>query len=122
MSALDDAWNALDSLWAAIGDRLLANGPLDKAYANGVMSEIDAAKKSLDHASLRATNERLDALDSSHCALPFVVEYIGRDGCSPHSWKPMAAFDIKQVAEGYRDACSGRGRPWEYRVRATPLE
>src|SRR5690242_14396703 len=41
---LKEAWNALDSLWAAIGDRLLAKGPLAKEYANSVCAEIRAAQ------------------------------------------------------------------------------
>ena len=32
--------DTLERLWAAIGDRLLGKGPLDKAYANAVCREI----------------------------------------------------------------------------------
>lgn len=41
--------NALESVKAALGDRLLARGPLSKSYAHSVMREIDAAL-GLEHA------------------------------------------------------------------------
>ena len=34
---------ALEHAWSGIGDRLLADGPLSKGYANAVMRDIDAA-------------------------------------------------------------------------------
>lgn len=34
---------ALESVWAAIGDRLLGRGPLSRAYANDVQREVTAA-------------------------------------------------------------------------------
>lgn len=35
---------ALDQLWASVGDRLLAHGPLSREYAAAVCEQIDAAK------------------------------------------------------------------------------
>ena len=35
--------DALDNVWAAIGDRLLAKGPLAKPYAHGITDRINVA-------------------------------------------------------------------------------
>lgn len=39
---------ALDDIWAAIGDRLLAKGPLAKEYAHGVLRNVEQAQQSLN--------------------------------------------------------------------------
>lgn len=44
---LAESIEAMDSLWAAIGDRLLAKGPLDNGYANNVCAEIRAVQKKI---------------------------------------------------------------------------
>ena len=44
-SALKEALEALDQLWAAIGDRLLAEQPLSQVYANGVCRNIKNAQQ-----------------------------------------------------------------------------
>lgn len=49
ISAAPDMLAALEGLAAAVGDRLLAGGPLSKEYAHAVMAEIKAA-------ILKATN------------------------------------------------------------------
>jgi hypothetical protein len=42
--ALIEAANALDSLWAAIGDALCSGKGIEKKYANGVAREVGEAK------------------------------------------------------------------------------
>lgn len=45
-----------------------------------------------------------------------VVQYRGKDGISPHTWKAMAAFDVRSLADDYIKDCASSVRPWEYRV------
>lgn len=45
--ALVEAKEALEQVWAAIGDRLLGKGPLSKEYAHGVTQKVNAALEHL---------------------------------------------------------------------------
>lgn len=40
---VEELRDVLERVWAAIGDRLLAKGPLDNAYANAVANEVKRA-------------------------------------------------------------------------------
>jgi len=45
MGISEDLREALESVKAAIGDRLLAKGPLSKEYANSVLTKIEEVLK-----------------------------------------------------------------------------
>jgi hypothetical protein len=54
LAALIEASQAVDDVWAAIGDRLLANGPLARDYANSVQEKCRLARDALRDALKRA--------------------------------------------------------------------
>ena len=45
-----------------------------------------------------------------------IVQYRRKPERGYDVWHNMAAFDQRGVAERYRDDCSTRTAPWEYRV------
>lgn len=46
--ALEQSQLALDHLWAAVGDRLLAKGPLSREYANSTSTRVRQASESAE--------------------------------------------------------------------------
>lgn len=63
-TALEQAANALDSVWAAIGDALCSGKGIEKEYANAVSREVCEAKASIERelAALKAGGASLKAL------------------------------------------------------------
>lgn len=59
-AALNKAREALEQVKAALGDRLLGNGPLSKPYAHGVMRQIDDALAALRPSVLRSPRRAAD--------------------------------------------------------------
>lgn len=47
---LAEAEQAMDHAWAAVGDRLLARGPLSKEYAHAATSRLDEARRRIREA------------------------------------------------------------------------
>lgn len=56
--ALEQSQLALDHLWAAIGDRLLAKGPLSKEYANSTSTRVRQASESAERILAECAEEK----------------------------------------------------------------
>jgi len=58
VEALRESRNALDSLWAAVGDRLLAKGPLSLEYGQSVSRQIREARDRAERALAEAEDRK----------------------------------------------------------------
>lgn len=87
---------ALESLWAAVGDRLLAKGPLSREYANSVQSGIKAA---LSGDAGRALRDRVEALERVAGAARAVKKH---GYCGDEASSLDAAVDIMDALEPKR--------------------
>jgi hypothetical protein len=92
--ALREAKEALDQLWAAIGDALCSGKGIDKAYSQSVASQVDCARRRAE-AALAATPTQPDADQfeawwEQHC-----IQY---PNAPHHCWEKQVAFDAWNAA------------------------
>lgn len=97
---LIDAADALDSLWAAIGDRLLAKGPLSREYANKIANDCQTVASALrerlaepDEALEQARLEVLHRLDELSTKLASAEA----DSSRYHDQLVKAEFEIDRL-------------------------
>jgi len=84
---------ALNHAWAAIGDRMLAGGPLSVEYAGAVQRDIDAA---ISFDAGRKLLERVEALERVAVAAR-VVEGLCGQGGQQELQATLAALDALEA-------------------------